>query len=132
MKKRVNEQALLDELRDGSVFFQRPTPLSEPPALTPPPPEAPVPPQEQPYQTLPGRPNDRPDDGGLRTAPPVGPSGRRIIHRHPFEVFTDQVARLKKLAYEEALAGGNGSMSRMVRDAIDAYLQQHERQEHND
>ena len=47
---------------------------------------------------------------------------RRIITRNSFEIYEDQMESLRKLAYTEKMEGGVGSMSRMVRDAIDHYL----------
>jgi len=47
---------------------------------------------------------------------------RQIKTRHPFDIYQDQVDALKRLAFEEKMQGGLGSMSAMVRDALDAYL----------
>ena len=43
----------------------------------------------------------------------------RIVARNSFEIYEDQMDDLRREAYEEKLAGGTGSMSKMVRDAID-------------
>lgn len=51
------------------------------------------------------------------------PNGRRIITRNSFEIYEDQMDSLRRAAYEEKLQGGVGSMSKMVRDAIDMYLE---------
>ena len=75
---------------------------------------------------LPVPPFPRSPVGDERPSPPGVPVGRRPIHRHPFDVYSDQVTRLKRLAMQETLAGGLGSMSRMVREAIDKYLADHE------
>src|SRR5205807_9616477 len=66
------------------------------------------------------------------TVPPVRPvrgvpsssaTGRRKIKsRHPFDIYEDQVEELKKLSLEDRLRGGAGSMSAMVREAIDEYI----------
>lgn len=50
---------------------------------------------------------------------------RRIITRNSFEIYEDQMDSLRRLSYREKMAGGVGSMSRMVRDAIDRYLATH-------
>jgi hypothetical protein len=50
------------------------------------------------------------------------PNGRRIITRNSFEVYEDQMDSLRDRSYQEKRAGKLGSMSAMVRDAIDAYL----------
>ncbi len=49
---------------------------------------------------------------------------KRLIIRHPFELYQDQVEALRQLSVEERKEGGTGSMSRMVREAIDEYLKQ--------
>ena len=54
---------------------------------------------------------------------PQRPNVRRIITRNSFEIYEDQMDDLRREAYEEKLAGGIGSMSKMVRDAIDTYLE---------
>jgi hypothetical protein len=52
--------------------------------------------------------------------PPVPRTGRRKIkQRHPFDIYQDQLDSLKQLAFEERMRGGVGSMSAMVREAID-------------
>lgn len=54
---------------------------------------------------------------------PTAITGRRKIKsRHPFDIYEDQVEELKKLSYEDRLRGGAGSMSAMVREAIDDYI----------
>lgn len=42
--------------------------------------------------------------------------------RHPFDIYEDQLATLRQLAAEERLQGGVGSMSAMVREALDDYF----------
>jgi hypothetical protein len=54
---------------------------------------------------------------------PVRPNGKRIITRNAFEIYEDQMDRLRKLSLEEKMNGKLGSMSAMVRDAIESYLQ---------
>jgi hypothetical protein len=49
-------------------------------------------------------------------------NARRIITRNSFEVFEDQMDSLRDRSYQEKRAGKIGSMSAMVREAIDAYL----------
>ena len=49
-------------------------------------------------------------------------NGKRIITRNSFEVYEDQMDTLRELAYHEKRAGKLGSMSAMVREAIDTYL----------
>ena len=53
---------------------------------------------------------------------PVRAIGKRIITRNAFEIYEDQMDRLRKLSLEDKMNGKLGSMSSMVREAIDAYL----------
>jgi hypothetical protein len=53
--------------------------------------------------------------------PPVRPS-RRTITRCAFELYQDQLDQLRELALREKQDGGRGSMSAMVREAIDHRL----------
>jgi hypothetical protein len=47
---------------------------------------------------------------------------RKIKPRWPFDIYVDQIEELRKLSMEERMQGGTGSMSAMVREAIDAYI----------
>jgi hypothetical protein len=53
---------------------------------------------------------------------PERSNGKRIITRNSFEIYEDQMDTLRERAYQEKRAGKIGSMSAMVRDAIDAFL----------
>jgi hypothetical protein len=46
--------------------------------------------------------------------------------RQPFDIYEDQYARLKKIAEAEKGFVNGRSMSQMVREAIDTYLQTHD------
>jgi hypothetical protein len=48
---------------------------------------------------------------------------KRIITRNSFELYEDQMDSLRKLAFEDKMDGKLGSMSAMVREAIDTYLE---------
>jgi hypothetical protein len=75
----------------------------------------------QPIRQQPERPNVRiPERSNART--PERPNGKRIITRNSFEVYEDQMDSLRDRSYQEKRAGKLGSMSAMVRKAIDAYL----------
>jgi hypothetical protein len=63
----------------------------------------------------------KPERANART--PVRPDGKRIITRNAFEIYEDQMDNLRKISLEEKMNGKLGSMSAMVRDAIDSYLQ---------
>ncbi len=66
---------------------------------------------------LPGRP-DRPG----RDIRPAATSKRKIKSRHAFDIYEDQVEVLQKLSLEDRMRGGAGSMSAMVREALDDYI----------
>jgi hypothetical protein len=55
----------------------------------------------------------------------VRPNGKRIITRNSFETYEDQMESLRELSFQEKRQGRLGSMSAMVRDAIDQYLKKH-------
>jgi hypothetical protein len=134
MKKKLNEDQIRNELHEGSAFFRSPAVgVSVPPlaARTPdvassksggaPVPDVPA--TEPAGSQRPVRPS-----GSPYARPSVRYESRRVIRRHPFEFYQDQLERLKQLSLEEQLAGGNGSMSEMVRDAVDRYLSEREHQ----
>src|SRR5688500_7222966 len=55
------------------------------------------------------------------TRTPVRPSVRNLT-RIPFEIYRDQHSALKQFSLEEQARGERGSMSQMVREALDAYI----------
>ncbi|MEU0214321.1 hypothetical protein ABZ281_04080 [Streptomyces sp. NPDC006265] len=109
MNKKLDIGNIRSDL-EGSSFFSRP--VREPSSLVP---ESGTFPKLADHN-LPVRPNDR---------PPVRPPGKRIITRNSFELYEDQMDSLRDLAYLEKRQGKMGSMSAMVRQAIDNYLQEH-------
>jgi hypothetical protein len=52
----------------------------------------------------------------------VRASVRRQLTRYAFEFYQDQVEELRQISLKEKMQGGKGSMSEMVREAIDEYL----------
>jgi len=50
------------------------------------------------------------------------PGTKRILVRRGFECYEDQLNALKRLSIQEQLEGKQGSMSAMVREAVDDYL----------
>ena len=52
-------------------------------------------------------------------------SPRGVVVRRGFDYYEDQLAALKKLSLHEQIEGRDGSMSRMLRDALDDYLAKH-------
>lgn len=117
MGKKLNASAILNELSGGSAFFpsykqqDSPAPQSQkPPHATPI--ESPPQQQEQPI----------PERSIART--PVRANSKRIITRNSFEIFEDQMDSLRERSYKEKRSGKVGSMSAMVRKAIDKYLEE--------
>ncbi|WP_448620583.1 hypothetical protein [Geodermatophilus sp. URMC 65] len=55
----------------------------------------------------------------------VRANGKRIITRNSFEIYEDQMDSLRELSFQDKRQGKLGSMSAMVRDAIDEYLRKH-------
>ncbi len=58
----------------------------------------------------------------VRGVPPPLSHKRKMKQRHPFDIYTDQYDELKQLALEDRMRGGAGSMSAMVREAIDDFI----------
>jgi hypothetical protein len=61
----------------------------------------------------------------VRDVRPVLPglgTKRTMKQRHPFDIYQDQYETLQQLALEERMQGGVGSMSAMVRAALDAFI----------
>jgi hypothetical protein len=114
MTKKLNVDAITNELAE-SAFFRRPQ--QERPEIDKPTPlpENQIIQKEQSLQDIPERVNAR---------TPVRPNGKRIITRNSFEIYEDQMDSLRKISLLEKMEGKIGSMSQMVRDAIDAYLKE--------
>lgn len=127
MKKTLDTNAIANDLKGASLFFKRPTPpvpgvlpaRHEPVDPSPParPQEAVAAPHDAPEEGLASRPS-RPSrtEGTPRT---TGRPVRRFMVRHSFEIYQDQIESLRRLALEERMAGGTGSMSQLVRSALD-------------
>ncbi len=105
MKKQLKVDVITNELRGNSAFFPR---YKKEQAAAPAP-QTPVVP--------PGTPLER---ANART--PERANGRRIITRNSFEIYEDQMDSLRERAFQEKRQGKVGSMSAMVREAIDRYL----------
>ena len=117
MTKKLNIASITNEL-EGSAFFPSKktpsvSPTRQPVGDEPKPPEVIIPTIES-KQLVPERANA-----------PTGqrPNGKRIITRNSFEIYEDQMGSLRTLSYQEKMEGKLGSMSGMVREAIDNYLQ---------
>lgn len=104
-KKQPDTTGILNELTGQSAFFKNPEEKSERPI----------------------RP-DEPDrsDGPERIERPVRvQQKKRAIRRQSYELYDDQGISLQKLKVEFMLQGELKSMSSMVREAIDEYLEKH-------
>ncbi|MGI8484158.1 MAG: hypothetical protein ACR2OU_07835 [Thermomicrobiales bacterium] len=108
-KQRPDFDKIANELHGKSAFFQRQATPESPPE---PAREEQVP-QQAPVATKPAL--------QAATPLPVRPVRRQMI-RHPFELYMDQLDRLRQVAEDQRRHGEPGSMSKMVRDAIDRLL----------
>ncbi len=112
MTKKLDTTTIQRDL-EGSAFF--------PKAVTPPstvPSPAPVPTQPAvDTATL---------QEGVRPVRPVRPVRRKV--RHAFDIHEDQIDSLRQLSYEARLRGEEGSMSAMVRSALDAFIGKRQRE----
>jgi hypothetical protein len=98
--------------------------IGKPPRLNPQ--EFPTPPSETPEekvekQPLTDRATARPP-GEAMNRPPDRVTNKRLLVRRGFEWYEDQLAALKRLSLQEQMEGKDGSMSAMVREALDDYL----------
>jgi hypothetical protein len=116
MTKKLNITSITNELEGSAFFPSKKTPSVSPTRLPvrgePKPPEVIIPTTES-KQLVSERANAT---TGQR------PNGKRIITRNSFEIYEDQMGSLRKISYQEKMEGKLGSMSGMVREAIDNYL----------
>ena len=87
------------------------SPLDQLPRIEKPPQSAPQP-----------SPENYPLENRTLVAPPVRTPVRRTLTRYAFEFFQDQIETLRAFSLEEKTRGEKGSMSEMVRHAIDSYI----------
>jgi hypothetical protein len=117
MIKKLNITSITNELEGSAFFPSKKTPSNSPTRQTVgdelKPPEVNLLVRE-PKQQVPERANAPTDQR---------PIGKRIITRNSFEIYEDQMDSLRKISYKEKMDGELGSMSSMVREAIDNYLQ---------
>lgn len=114
-KKQLNVDAIRSELTEGSAYFRDYRNKAD----------SPIEPtrQQKPVTESPRTPS--PTSTPVRDVPPVPlvPSKKRVMkQRHPFDIYHDQYESLQELALEERKQGGVGSMSAMVREAIDKFI----------
>jgi hypothetical protein len=117
-KKQLNVDAIRSELTEGSAFFrdyrkQADSPITPAPRVETPVVQEQHSPIEQVKPAIPERAFGRSYERA---------NARRIITRNSFEVYEDQMDSLRELSYQEKREGRIGSMSAMVREALDNYL----------
>jgi hypothetical protein len=129
MKKQLNVDVIQSELHGGSAFFPGYKGASSP---TSPPDEPRKEDQSAPTAHTDTAPADttRNQPGIPPGVPPAVPlipkkAKRPIRQRQPFDIYEDQYQILKKIASAEKDFVNGRSMGQMVRDAIDAYLRDH-------
>ena len=114
-KPKLDEQTIRNELSE-SAFFRRKAPVSGPPAQT----DEPLP-RSKTSRARAERPTGQQRGPVVDDVPPGRPYARTLT-RIPFEIYRDQHSTLKKLSLEQQARGEKGSMSQMVRDALDMYI----------
>ena len=107
MTKKLDTTTIQRDL-EGSAFFPRATTRPENNTPSSPPPEPVSAPRAEEVAQ------------GVRPVRPVRPVRRKI--RHAFDIHEDQIDSLRQLSYEARLRGEEGSMSAMVRSALDEYI----------
>jgi hypothetical protein len=126
--KKLNTDSITNELEHSSFFPGRPaqkpdSETSKAPAAQP----APIKMAEtvvlRPF-TEPA-PTTRPVPSAV---PASAPAGRRYIRR-TFDFYEDQIAYLTRASLEDRLAGKEGSMNAMVREAVDLLIRERRRKE---
>lgn len=124
-KQRPDPAKLANELAGASAFFRRPAPPAPAHAdqASPPPAAASADRSAEPptVRTTAPQPTARLAAPEMQPDRPVRPV-RRLMIRHAFELYADQLERLRALADLQKRQGETGSMSKMVRDAIDRLL----------
>src|SRR5437016_7817693 len=120
MKKHINTAEIMSEL-EGSVFFpsklqalmqQKQPSVKEEVISSTPVRDVPLVPPVLPVPVAPLE----------RDVRPVPLKKRVMKQRHPFDIYHDQYETLKQFAEDERRQGGVGSMSAMVREAIDKFI----------
>ena len=124
MKKRLNEEDVMNELKK-SLFFQPPPgqkttksiqrkSVSQSPIKT-----APLPARKSTTSTELSVRDERPE----RPVRPVRETPKRETKRHAFEIYKDQLESLHELRLALMKSGELKSLSAMVREAFDNYIQ---------
>lgn len=108
------------------VDYPLKSPLNDFPAITRPP-QPTTPPILPDRENLPGRPGRGDRIGASPSVSSVVSANtangvRKMKPRHAFDIYQDQFEALRQLALEDRMRGGPGSMSAMVREALDDFI----------
>jgi hypothetical protein len=114
MKKQLNTEGITNELAGASLFFNQQKRTAQKPVSGTPLPEKPVVQEEQGEKDT--------QHSTSHDAPQPDTKKRLVKPRHGFDIYWDQYEALVKWSNEEKLQGGTGSMSAMVREALDDYI----------
>jgi hypothetical protein len=123
VSKRLNIDVIQNELSGGSAFFPNYANKQAPDAPT----------EEKPARTIVAEKTIMTPVPPVRPVLPVQgknpkPSLKRVMKsRHPFDIYEDQYHSLRELAMKERTQGGIGSMSAVMREAIDVFIEKRRR-----
>jgi hypothetical protein len=120
MGKKLNVASITNELAE-SAFFRHAQPMKQEEKLPTPLPEQPNIQEARTNPVITDLPTARPSDEPTYR-PDFRPTTKGVLVRRGFEWREDQLRALKKLSIKEQMEGKPGSMSQMVRDALDNYL----------
>lgn len=128
MKKKLNEESVINELREGSAFFKKSqSPASKEAEIeeshpSPPPDETIVEEKEQREPKTYERTDDRTN---VRTSESTNVrKEKRVKIRHAFDIFEDQLRALHTLQLKAVQAGRTKpKLGEMVQKAIDMFLE---------
>jgi hypothetical protein len=112
-KKSLNTEEVLSELTGQSVFFPKSTlPSARIPSAAP---------QELPQTERTDSRTDIRTDFRSEKRSVLFPL-KRMTRRYSFEFFNDQITKLKSIKHDYEMMGENVTMSDIVREALDEYL----------
>lgn len=121
MTKKLNTAGILGELREQSAHFRRSLPAEVEQSPTDPAAQTAVPSKDDGGEEKTERTSDRTE---IRTEKrSVELPTKRLSRRYSFEFYDDQLTKLKRLKHEAEMGGEKVSLSDMVRQALDEYLE---------
>jgi hypothetical protein len=117
MKKKLDTSGVFSELSGQSAFFKR---ADNPPS---------APQQEIPQSE---RTEIRPENRSEMRSVRIPIKHKRLTRRYSFEFYDDQITQVKGIKHDLDMAGERVSMSDIVRDALDEYLNKIDNQNRTD